>query len=135
MRDRKNGGDVARQIQITVGELELTGSLNDSPTANGIWELLPLERSVGVWGDEFYFDIGLNAELEPGASDEVEVGDLAYWPPGRALCIFFGPTPASQGAEPRVASAANLVGSLDEVPVDDLRSVPSGSRIRIEPVV
>ena len=123
---------MAREIRITVGDLELTGSLNDSPTAEAIGELLPLERTVSIWGGEFYFDLGLTADLEPGATDEVEVGDLAYWPPGQALCIFFGPTPASRGDEPRVASAANLVGRLDEVPTEDLYGIASGTRIRIE---
>ena len=121
-----------RKIRITVGELELAASLTDTATADAIWEALPLERSVNTWGDEFYFDIGVPAELEPDASDVVEVGTLAYWPPGQAFCIFFGPTPASQGDEVRAASAVNQIGALDEVPVAELREIGSGTPIRIE---
>ena len=99
--DSVDWNSVERRIRISVGELELGASLTASATASAIWEALPLARSVNTWGDEFYFDIGVPAELEPGARDVVEVGTLAYWPPGQAFCIFFGPTPASQGDEVR----------------------------------
>lgn len=121
-----------RRIRISVGELELSASLTDSATADAIWEALPLERSVNTWGNEFYFDIGVPAELEPDARDVVEVGTLAYWPPGQAFCIFFGPTPASQGDEVRAASAVNQIGELDDIPVAQLREISSGTPIRIE---
>ncbi len=121
-----------RKIRITVGELALGASLTDSATADAIWEALPLDASVNTWGDEFYFDIGVPAELEPDARDVVEVGTLAFWPPGQAFCIFFGPTPASQGDEVRAASVVNEIGALDEVPVTELREISSGTPIRIE---
>ena len=88
-----------RPIKITVGDIEIDALLSDAPPAVAIWEALPLERTVNTWGHEFYFDIGIRTENSPDASEIVELGDIAYWPPGPALCIFFGRTPASQGQE------------------------------------
>ena len=122
----------ARMIRLRIGRLELTGELDDTPTADTIWQALPLERAVSTWGDELYFHIGVDAELEAQATDVVPVGALAYWPPGTALCIFFGRTPASHGDEPRAASAVNVVGRLDETPVEELRQITGGTRITIE---
>ncbi len=123
---------MARMIRLRIGSLELTGELDDTPTASAIWQALPLERTVSAWGDELYFDIGVDAELEAHATDVVPVGTLAYWPPGTALCIFFGRTPVSQGDEPRAASAVNVVGRLDETPVEDLRQIADGTPVTIE---
>ncbi|MDE2768753.1 MAG: cyclophilin-like fold protein [Chloroflexota bacterium] len=123
---------MSRAITITVGDIEMDGEFNDSPTADAIWGALPIARTVNTWGHEFYFDIGVQAEQEPDASDVVEVGDLAYWPPGMAFCVFFGRTPASQGNEVRAASPVNVVGRIDDPPVDALRRVRTGTAIRIE---
>ncbi len=123
---------MSRAITITVGDIEMDAVLSDSPTADAIWDALPIARTVNTWGHEFYFDIGVQAEQEPDASDVVEVGDLAYWPPGTAFCVFFGRTPASQGNEVRAASPVNVVGRIDDLPVDALRRVRTGTAIRIE---
>ena len=123
---------MSRAITITVGDIEMDGEFNDSPTADVIWDALPIARTVNTWGHEFYFDIGVHADQEPDASDVVEVGDLAYWPPGMAFCVFFGRTPASQGNEVRAASAVNVVGRIDDPPIEDLRRVRTGTSIRIE---
>lgn len=106
--------------------------LNDSPTADAIWDALPIARTVNTWGHEFYFDIGVQTEQEPDASDVVEVGDLAFWPPGMAFCVFFGRTPASQGNEVRAASPVNVVGRIGDPPIDALRRIRTGTAIRIE---
>lgn len=123
---------MSRAITITVGEIEMDAVLSDSATADAIWDALPIARTVNTWGHEFYFDIGVQADQEPDASDVVEVGDLAYWPPGMAFCVFFGRTPASQGNEVRAASAVNVVGRIDDPPIEDLRRVRTGTSIRIE---
>ena len=119
-----------RAIRITAGAVSAEARLNDSKTAGAIWDALPIEAKGQTWGDEIYFDIGLTAPLEQ-ARDVVDVGDLAYWPPGQAFCIFFGRTPASQGDECRAASPVNVVGKI----VGDARvftKVRSGSRVTIE---
>jgi len=102
-----------RKIKIRVGTVEATAHLLDTPTADAIWGALPLTFSVSRWGKELYGGIPVQVEEEANASDLVQKGDLAYWPPGNAFCIFFGPTPASQGDEARAASAVNVFGQVE----------------------
>jgi hypothetical protein len=101
-------------IKLSVGSLELTGTLNDSPTAKALLALLPAAVHMARWGDEYYGSLpkSLNLDEAPDAREAMAVGELAYWPPGNALCIFFGPTPASTGPEPRAASPVNPIGTL-----------------------
>ena len=105
---------VSIPIKITVDGHELTGNLNDSETAQALAQRFPLRISMSRWGDEYYgsFGTGLDVSMAPDARTEMEIGELAYWLPGSALCIFFGPTPASLGDEPHAASEVNPVGTL-----------------------
>src|SRR2546428_10885040 len=91
-----------RAIRITAGLVSAEARLNDSKTAGAIWEALPIEAKGETWGDEIYFGIGLTAAAE-APREVVDAGDLGYRPPGRALCIFFGPPPGGRGAEGRPA--------------------------------
>ena len=102
---------MAHPIKITVGALELAAELNESETASRILAELPISSGFNTWGDEIYFQISVTADPED-PRETVEVGDLAYWPPGKAFCIFYGPTPASQGDEIRPASPVNPVGRV-----------------------
>ena len=119
-----------RHIKITVGDISVLANLNDSPTADLVWDSLPIEASGNTWGDEIYFRTPISAE-EDNAREVVEMGDVAYWPPGQALCLFFGPTPASQGDEIRPASAVNVLGRI-EGDATVLKQVRSGSKVRVE---
>jgi hypothetical protein len=101
-----------KTIKIILGDLVLDGQLNDSPTAQKVWEALPFETPFSTWGDEIYFPIPVVMELENDAQEVVQSGDLAYWPSGHAFCIFFGPTPVSEKGEIRPASAVNVIGSV-----------------------
>jgi hypothetical protein len=119
-----------RAIRITAGAVSASARLNDSQTARAIWDALPIEARGETWGDEIYFGIGLSAAAE-APQEVVDVGDVAYWPPGRAFCIFFGPTPVSRGTECRPASPVNVVGKI----VGDarvFRKVRAGTRVTIE---
>ena len=100
------------KIIIEIENLTVPAELKDTPTAQKISKLLPIEGRANVWGDEIYFDIALQAELEPDASAEVQIGDLGYWPAGPAFCIFFGPTPVSRGDQPRAYSPVNVFGRV-----------------------
>jgi len=97
---------------IKAGHVVLEGELFDTATARAVAESLPIETSFNVWGDEFYFEIPVDMPSDDTATTEVRVGDLGYWPPGRALAIFFGPTPLSTGPEPVPASEVNIVGRI-----------------------
>src|SRR3989449_11400120 len=99
----------SRTIRIAAGAVSAKARLDTSPTASAIWAALPIEAKAETWGDEIYFGIGLDLKAESPKA-VVDVGDLGYWPPGRAFCIFFGPTPASPGEEILPASPVNLVG-------------------------
>jgi hypothetical protein len=121
-----------RAIRITAGPVTVDAELNDSRTAAAIAAALPIEARAQTWGDEIYFDVG-QALPEESPREVVDLGDLGYWPPGQAFCIFFGPTPMSRGNEIRPASAVNVVGRV----LGDARAftrVRSGARVRIDGV-
>ncbi len=103
---------MAYRITITAGSVTMEAELNNSSTAQMIWEALPITGRANTWGDEIYFEIPVEAEQAPDARADVEVGELGYWPVGRAFCIFFGPTPVSTGDQPCAASPVNIVGRV-----------------------
>ena len=121
----------SRRMVIEVSGLSVTAALLETPTASAIYKALPLEGDANVWGDEIYFDIPLQIGLEEGAREEISVGDLAYWPSGPALCIFFGPTPVSRGGEPRAYSPVNVFGRV-EGDAAAFKTVANGASIRID---
>ena len=100
-----------REIEIKVGDIVLEAELNSSKTADLVWDSLPIETGYNTWGDEIYFAIPVYSGPENGV-ETVELGDLAYWPPGKAFCIFYGKTPASSSDEIRPASAVNPLGKV-----------------------
>jgi uncharacterized protein len=122
---------VPRRVRISAGSIELTASLAETHTADAIWQALPIDGAAQRWGDEIYFSIPVELESEPDARDDVGVGDLGYWPPGSALCIFWGRTPASHASEPRAASPVNVFGHV-ETDAARLAGVKSGERVRVE---
>ena len=117
-------------ITLSAGNVSLTAELNDSPTAQQIWQALPIEGKANRWGDEIYFEIPVKAGQEPDAREQVEVGELGYWPVGHAFCIFFGPTPVSTDERPRAYSPVNILGRV----IGDatrFRAVKDGMRVQI----
>ena len=100
------------RIALRIGTLSMEAELNETPTAKKIAAALPLRTSFSTWGDEIYFAIPVDAALDDSAQEVVELGDLGYWPPGKALCIFFGQTPVSQPGKIRPASAVNVIGKV-----------------------
>ncbi|MDE2843474.1 MAG: cyclophilin-like fold protein [Chloroflexota bacterium] len=121
---------MAQEIRIIAGGLEVVATLNGSETAKAVAAALPITASANTWGDEIYFGIPVDASLEDGR-EVVDLGDLGYWPPGRAFCIFFGRTPASRGDEIRPASAVTIIGKVTGDPAV-FKQVSSGAQITIE---
>ena len=119
-----------KKIRIKAGKVEVTAELNTTKTAQAIWDALPITGRGNRWGEEIYFSIPLSLEPE-NAQEVVTMGDLGYWPPGTAFCIFFGPTPMSQGQEIRPASAVNVFGKVT-TDAKVLKQVASGTEITIE---
>ena len=123
---------MSQAIRITAGPVQLDAVLNDTQTARAIGDALPITAATNTWGDEIYFGIPVNADLEQGR-EVVELGDLGYWPPGRAFCIFFGPTPASRGDEIRPASAVTVIGQVTG-DAALFKQVGAGATVTIEAV-
>jgi hypothetical protein len=122
---------MSKAIKITAGQIQVEAELNDSPTAKSIFEVLPIKARGNRWGGEIYFTIAVRAELEADSREVLEAGELGYWPTGSAFCMFFGPTPASQGEEIRAASAVNIVGTI-KGDISQLPNVPDGADVCIE---
>ena len=120
---------MTRIIMIQAGSVTAEAELVENKTANAIWEALPINSTVNTWGNEVYFAIPVTVTSENG-QEAVNAGDIAYWPPGKAFCIFFGPTPASRGNEIRAASAVNVFGKLAGDP-KVFSAVRDGKRISI----
>ena len=121
---------MARKIRIKAGLIEAVAELNNTKTAQTIWESLPIKGRVNLWGEEIYFPIPLSLELEAG-QELVSIGDLGYWPQGSAFCIFFGRTPISKGDKIRPASPVTVFGKV----IGDaslFKQVASGTEITIE---
>jgi len=118
-------------VTIKVDNLIAKAELFDTACAKKIVERLPIEARPEEWGDEFYFTIPVTDALDETATVKVKVGDIGYWPPGRAMAIFFGATPMSTGSDPVPASAVNLVGKImDDATV--LKKAKGAVKIRIE---
>jgi len=121
-----------RKIRITTANVTREALLNTSQTANAIWDALPIDGRGSTWGDEIYFTIPVTCAPE-SPREVVEMGDLGYWPPGSAFCIFFGPTPASVGKEIRPASPVNVFGRIEGDPTV-FKAVRSSSKVTVERV-
>jgi hypothetical protein len=119
------------KIRITAGNISVEAELNSSATAKKLQAALPITGRANRWGDEIYFSIPVQAEEEPSARADMAVGEIAYWPPGSAFCMFWGPTPASTGSEPRAASPVNPLGKILG-DAKKLAAVKSGAKVVIE---
>lgn len=120
------------RIKITAGDVVAFAALNETSTAEAIWNALPIKAPANTWGDEIYFSIPVHLE-EENAQAVVEKGDLGYWPAGDAFCIFFGRTPASRGDEIRPASPVNVFGRV-EGDAAVFKGVRSGEKVVVERV-
>jgi uncharacterized protein len=122
---------VPRRLFIKGYRAAVEVRLENGPTAKEIWDRLPIEAEARLWGEEIYFPIPVSTEPEPAAREEVEVGDVGYWPPGNALCLFFGRTPASTNENPRAASPVTVVGKIVGG-IEGCRLVQSGEKLSVE---
>ena len=120
-----------RRIKIISGNVELTADILDKNpmTADAVWKSLPIKSEVNTWGDEIYFSISVDVGLE-NPQEIVELGDVGYWPPGKAFCIFFGMTPVSEGGKIKPASPVNVFARvIGDVKI--LKKIKDGDKIRV----
>jgi uncharacterized protein len=111
LADNFKEGVLIKKIIIKAGQIRAEAELNDTITAAAVWAALPIEGRAEFWGEEIFFAIPVKMDLENG-QEIVQVGDIGYWPPGSAFCIFFGETPVSSKSEIRPASAVTVVGRV-----------------------
>jgi hypothetical protein len=119
------------QLRITIGDVSLTVTCRDTPTARAVAEACPLTGAARTWGEELYFGVPLEVAQDPDARAVVEPGEIAFWPGGQAIAIGFGPTPISQGDEIRLAAPTNIFADA-EGDVRALKSVQAGAPVWVE---
>lgn len=119
-----------KPVRVKIGDITLEAELNDSKTAGLVWAALPFEANGQTWGDEIYFRVPVSAELEDPKS-VVRLGDIGYWPPGSAFCIFYGRTPASGEEDIVPASPVDIIGRITS-DVLVLKGVAEPGRVRVE---
>jgi hypothetical protein len=125
--------DPAKRIRITVGGVQLEAELKGSKTAGEVYAALPVDAPINTWGEEFYFKLAGVKDYRETATNQVKVGDVAYWGAGQVLVIFFGRTPMSMGPDPVPADRVNVIGKI----VGDatqFRRVMEATTIRVERV-
>jgi len=122
--------NAARRLKMTIGAVEITAELFDTPTADAIYASLPIAATANLWGEEVYFATPVSVVREADARAVVEAGELAFWVEGDSIAIGFGRTPISQGDEIRLAAPTNIWGrALDDV--RQLSAVPSGAPVSV----
>lgn len=122
-----------KKLKMSIGGVEITVELFDTPTAGAIHQALPFSSVARTWGEEVYFDTPVRTEPEADARDIVEAGEMAFWLAGSAIAIGFGPTPVSQGDEIRLASPCNIWGRAVE-DVCGLLHIRNGASITVEAI-
>lgn len=120
------------RVQLEAGSVLVEIELNETSTARQIWEALPFESQANTWGEEIYFSIPVHRDQEK-PQEVVQAGDVAYWPPGRALCLFFGPTPVSAPGEIRPYSPVTVVGKIAG-DLQVLKNIKDGEKVRLRKV-
>jgi hypothetical protein len=106
----------APRIRIKWPRGELTATLADTPTARAVLAALPAKAHANTWGEEIYFSLEADVEIEADAREVVDPGTLCYWVQGSSLALPFGPTPVSRGGECRLVTRVNVLGKLEGNP-------------------
>jgi hypothetical protein len=119
------------KITISWDKAHLEAELLDTPTAQALLKALPIESKANTWGEEVYFEIPIDAKLDPNAQEVVDPGTVCFWVQGSSLALPFGPTPVSHGTECRLVTRVNVLGKIIGDP-QTLKSVKTGTRIRVE---
>jgi len=121
-------------LRVIVDGRELEANwTDDAPeTKAALADTLPVASEATRWGDELYFDVPIDVPAE-NAREVVPEGAIAYWPTGNVLCLFWGPTPASEDDEPRAASPVNVVARVTET--EPLTEIEGGAQVRLEQTI
>ena len=113
---------------ITI-ELDDTNSPN---TCANILDSLPFSVNAHLWGEEIYTDESPITQAEENAKDLVDLNDVAYWPSGKAMCLFFGPTPIGKKGEIKPYSPVNVVGKIIGSDKSVIKNFKEGTKITFQ---
>ena len=114
--------------KIKTIDLELDDE-NSPNTAKSFLENLPFTVAINSWGEEIYTNETPIVIGEENAKSLVELMDVAYWPPGKAICLFFGPTPIGKKDEIRPYSPVNVIGKIKTIDKKFLKNVSDGTMV------
>ena len=120
-----------KKCKICIKNYEIIVNLNDTETAEKIWDSLPINSKINVWGEEIYFYVSVSADLANDAKDVINLGEIVYWSAGKAIAIGFGKTPISQGNEIRLADKCNVWGKTN-FDLKKLVNINSGCDVLVE---
>ncbi len=111
--------------KIDTIDLELDDS-NSPKTVEKFVEHLPFTVRMNLWGEEIYTDESPIKEKEESAKPVVKLNDVAYWPSGKAICLFFGPTPIGNKGEIKPYSPVNVIGKIINPDKSVLKKISNG---------
>ena len=125
-----------KKILVSIPELEnITIELDDtnSPkTCKSILGSLPFSVAVHIWGEEIYTDESPISQSEENAKGLVSINDVAYWPSGKAICLFFGPTPIGKKGEIKPYSPVNIIGKIISADKSVIKNFKEGTKITFQ---
>lgn len=124
---------MSRKVLIKLDEIVVEAELFDTITADKIIDALPIESVGSLWGDEVYFRTDISAALDETSKTVVNLGDIGFWPPSKAICIFYGKTPNSTEDEIKPASAVNIIGKVTSS-IEVLKKVKEYCEVTIEKI-
>ena len=118
-------------LENIIIELDCT---NSPKTCKDILDSLPFSVSAHLWGEEIYTDESSITQPEENAKALVELNDVAYWPSGKAMCLFFGPTPIGKKGEIKPYSPVNVVGKIIKPNKSILKNFNDGTKISFKKI-
>jgi len=121
---------VKYKIEVVIPKIDnIDIELDDSTSPNTVKkfvEQLPFTVRMNLWGEEIYTDESPIKEKEENAKSVVELNDVAYWPTGKAICLFFGPTPIGNKDEIKPYSPVNVIGKIINPEKSILKKISDG---------
>jgi len=126
---KKNIAAIIRGLESITIELD---DINSPKTCKSILDSLPFSVNAHLWGEEIYTDESPITQPEENAKDLVELNDVAYWPNGRAICLFFGPTPIGEKGEIKPYSGVNVVGKIINTDRSVIENFKEGAKITFQ---
>ena len=105
---------------------------NSPKTCANILDSLPFSVNAHLWGEEIYTDESPITQAEENAKDLVDLNDVAYWPSGKAICLFFGPTPIGKKGEIKPYSPVNIIGKIINADKLVIKNFKEGTKITFQ---